>query len=556
MLRVEVKLLLAASMLTMLFMAVQCCGSAYTGCREDASGAGFPIASIMDAHLNATLRVWTGKPAYSRGEIVDLYALFTVDGEPVENATVLFEVATPEWMLIYMHDFRWGHAPGWYGWGEFRLTGEGLILSPGECYAGVYFTPTHHGSEFMIETTFMFLNRTGEGFLEAQILTRDSVEIIAESGMAIQLEADAFSARHMVNGTEYLYRWYSLPEDITLELNVWYNMRFAYRNGTVYEWLDGRRILYEPGGYPAYKPGYNEPHIAVYNGEILFRQVKVYEPAPEPNSTYAVVAAQTNSEGLATARLLIDVDAIFGDYVVYAVAYKPGLPEAEGEAEFSILPLKPMVEVWFTGLRLALVGLEANLTMHIKNLGDGAAVINATLRPPDNVKILYANTSHHGLLDAGEEVKLSATVISDKPLRCIFRGYLNYTRLDGTPMPPKTVNHTLLYTYHPEYPVDLLNMTVASLHGEFAVNVTLINYGDLDVTVLLAASAMHKETYLTLKSSFEYVTVKPGEVVVVNLSIKGGGAPKGSYIIQAILATDLPRNRGIPLTYLESEGNL
>ena len=178
-----------------------------------------------------------------------------------------------EWRLIYEHDFRDGPAPNGSGWGNIQFTSEGLRLSPDGEYCGLYFFPTECPNEFMIETTAKFVESTDTA--EIQLLIRESSEINCESGMTLY-QSNQGSVRHMINKTDYLRE--TFPLDFNVELDRWYNLRFAFYEGKVEAFIDGKKYFERNGGYPKCPSIYREPHVAAFNGTVIFQSVKIYEP--------------------------------------------------------------------------------------------------------------------------------------------------------------------------------------------------------------------------------------------------------------------------------------
>jgi len=211
-----------------------------------------------------------------------------------------------EWRLVYEHDFREGHAPNWGGWGDISLVDEGLQLSPGGAYAGVYFFPTTHKPEFMLETKVKMVKQDKE-FLNVQILTRDGSEVNSESGLTLFYGENKGSVRHMVNKCDYLLQ--SFEVGFTVELERWYIMDFAFYEGTVEAYIDGVKKCHFDGGYP--KNGtYTEPHVAVFNGTAIFQYVRVYEkyePPPSPPSPLTCLSIMLPTYVVLKERLVPDL---------------------------------------------------------------------------------------------------------------------------------------------------------------------------------------------------------------------------------------------------------
>ena len=182
------------------------------------------------------------------------------------------------WTLIYSHDFREGHAPNWSGWGDVQLVEEGVQLSSGTSYCGLYFFPVIHKNEWIMETMVKIttLVPTQEEYANVQLLTRDGPDVNSESGMILYCGITQGSARHMVDHVNYVYQAFPLPS--TIELNTWYVMRFAFYNGTVECYVNGEKCFETDGNLTAHNGEYTQPHIAVFYGTAVFQNVKIYEP--------------------------------------------------------------------------------------------------------------------------------------------------------------------------------------------------------------------------------------------------------------------------------------
>ena len=309
-------------------------------------------------------------------------------------------------------------------------------------------------------------------------------------------------------------------------------------------WTD--KTTYERGEVVNVTARFTTGEEGIPNATVLFEVVK-------PNGeAYLIKAKTTDDEGVAATLFLIKPSALLGNYTVYATAYKVGYPNATAQTWFQVIFITPRLEMWFTGPETALINHEVNITLHVKNTGNATAYnVDVRLKLPENLTVTYANTSYTGTLDVGEEITLTAKVVSYKPYRYTFTASGNYTKLDGTSLPTVTAQKTLIYTYHVDYPVDLLNMTITITDHTIIVNLTITNYGDSDVEVTLIASAQHNETLLELESSYIRITIHPGETLTVTLTIDAEGTPEGEYVVQGILATELPRNGGFALTYQE-----
>ena len=181
-----------------------------------------------------------------------------------------------QWELIYEHDFRTGHAPNYSGWGNIQLVDEGLKLSPDGEYCGCYFFPVEHPQQFMLEATAKMVSATDT--LNIQLLTRDGPEVNDESGLTLYYGINQASVRHMVNKVDYLLESFQL--DFVVELDRWYDLRFAFYDGKVEAYIDGEKCYESKGTLPESPVKYTQPHLAVFNGTAIFQVVRVYEVAP------------------------------------------------------------------------------------------------------------------------------------------------------------------------------------------------------------------------------------------------------------------------------------
>ena len=313
-----------------------------------------------------------------------------------------------------------------------------------------------------------------------------------------------------------------------------------YPSSPVYTWGEIVNLT------AVYRTSYGVP---IENGTVLF-QVNY------PNNTlYFAKAKNTNSEGIANILFLIDVGEASGNYTVYATAFKPGFDNASATTRFAVVYLIPMLEVWFVGPNITLVDQEAELRLHVKNVGNGTAYgVNVTLHIPEGFTTMYSNTSYIGDIETDGEVLLVAGGFSEKPYRFVFTANATYMSAWGESMPLISAEKTLIYTYHTDYLVDLINMAMTVISGKIIVNLTVTNYGDHEVNVTLIASAQHRETELMIKSPYQAILIQGGETKTISLAINVSPiAPLGEYVVQGILTTGLPVYEGFALTYREEE---
>ena len=170
------------------------------------------------------------------------------------------------WRQAARWDFRRGDFPHAWSWGEWRIV-DGVL--EGREDAGdfaVYFCPCEHRGDFLLETRVRFLPDSSGRVPEAHLLTRDSRDLHDESGAVLFGGQRRLSARHMVDGVDYVLRVVRPPEPVSV--GDWHLLRFAVRDGRVQVWLDERRVFRSDQRYPS--GTYREPHFAVRNGVAQF----------------------------------------------------------------------------------------------------------------------------------------------------------------------------------------------------------------------------------------------------------------------------------------------
>jgi len=311
------------------------------------------------------------------------------------------------------------------------------------------------------------------------------------------------------------------------------------------------------------KPMYQRSEIATLTatyriGDTPIEKATILFEVDYPNGTlYFSWTLTTDASGTATISYLIPDDAPYGAYTVYATAYKTGMTNATATTTFMVVHFEPELKLWFEGLNATLVNQNTTIILRIRNIGNLTAYdVDATLFLPSegDLEVLFALTKYIGIINAGEEVRLVATVKSSKPGRYDFTGVATYTKEGSIVMPIVVAHKTLVYAYHLDYPVDLIDMKVSVESQTITVTLTVTNYGDLAVQVTLIASAQHTATKLVLRSAYQVVTIDPGETVTVSLKITiPASAPTGEYLVQGILATGLPNQGGFTLTYREQK---
>jgi len=286
-------------------------------------------------------------------------------------------------------------------------------------------------------------------------------------------------------------------------------------------------------------------------GDIPVESATVTIQVDYPNGTvYFVWTTTTNTDGTATITFFIDENAPYGTYVVSATAYKPGIDPRTATTTFIVGHLEPHIEMWFEGPDVALIGFNTTIVLHVQNVGNATAYnVAATLSIPSSLVVISANTTFTGIMDPGHEVTLVALVIAATPSRHTFNASTSYTKVDGTPMDTVYEEKTLVYAYHEDYAVDFVEMTVTATNEQITVELAITNYGDSPVEITLIASAQHISSKLILPSTYQTITLNPGETATISLVIAmPSAAPSGDYIIQGILATGLPSQDGFTLT--------
>ena len=270
-----------------------------------------------------------------------------------------------------------------------------------------------------------------------------------------------------------------------------------------------------------------------------------------PNGTlYFIWTEETNVNGTAVFRFFIDETAPYGVYTISATAYKIGYDPKSATTTFLVAYLEPRIVLWFEGPEVALVGFNTTIILHVENSGNATAYnVTAHLTIPDSLTVIMANTTFTGTIDPGKEITLIATVTTSLPSRHLLTASAEYFKADGTPMPIVYMERYIAFGYHQDYPVDIVAVQVSYTSTQIILNLTVTNYGESSVQVVLIASAQHIATKLVLKSAYRTVTLDPNETLSVQLVLNiPTSASTGDYLVKGILATDLPSNSGFTLT--------
>ena len=269
-----------------------------------------------------------------------------------------------------------------------------------------------------------------------------------------------------------------------------------------------------------------------------------------PNGTlYFVWTVTTDANGTASLVFFIEENSPYGTYTLDATAYKLGLDPRTAQTTFIVGHLEPNIEMWFEGSDITLIEHETTILVHVKNTGNGTAYnVTTTLNIPSSLTIISANTTFSGTLNPEHGVVLITIVTASAPSRHLLTASTTYSKADGTLTPTVYTEKVIVFAYHEEYPVDLTGMTITATLEQITVNLTIANYGDSPIQITLIASAQHVSSKLMLRSAHQTITIDPNETVTVSLSIViPSTAPSGEYIVQGILATQLPSQDGFTL---------
>jgi hypothetical protein len=303
------------------------------------------------------------------------------------------------------------------------------------------------------------------------------------------------------------------------------------------------------------KPMYTRLELATITATYVIGKTPVEDAAitlqvDYPNGTlYFVWTVTTDANGTASFVFFIEENSPYGTYTLDATVYKPGLDPKTTQRTFIVAHLEPNVELWFEGCDIALVEHDTTILLHVQNTGNGTAYsVTTALSIPSSLTVISANTTFSGNLNPEHEVILVATVTASTPSRHLLVASTTFNRADGTLMPTVDAEKAIIFAYHEDYPVDLTDMTITATSEQITVNLTITNYGDSPIQVTLIASAQHAASKLMLRSAYQTVTINPNETATISLSIViPSTAPSGEYIVQGILATQLPNQDGFTL---------
>jgi hypothetical protein len=192
----------------------------------------------------------------------------------VEGPTI--EIDGTKWTEAVSWDFSDGLFPTGWEWGDWEIVDGYLVGKDPEGLFAVYFFPSSHGGNVLLETKVQFIRGTKYGEAEAHLLTRDSEDLNFESGMVLLADTSVVHLRHMAGKHNYIYDVF--PSNGTAHYGDWYVMQFAIHNDQVQGYVNGFKIDSWMEGLPEELPVgvYQEPHLSVTNGEARFEYVKIY----------------------------------------------------------------------------------------------------------------------------------------------------------------------------------------------------------------------------------------------------------------------------------------
>ena len=181
-----------------------------------------------------------------------------------------------EWTEAVNWNFKDGHYPTEWRWGEWEIVDGYLHGRDPEGGFAVYFFPYTHGGDVLLETKVQFLERGGKRKTEAHLLTRDTEDLNFESGFVLVADTNNVHLRHMAGKRNYIYDIF--PVDQRTGYGDWSVIRFAIYENQIRGYLNGERIDVDMPGLPEQLPVgmYQEPHLAVNSGEARFEYVKIY----------------------------------------------------------------------------------------------------------------------------------------------------------------------------------------------------------------------------------------------------------------------------------------
>lgn len=208
------------------------------------------------------------------GFLAVFYAGHYVRGDSASHSRTTIEIEGERWAEAYTWQFDQGYPPDGWGWGEWDLVTNCLELRDADGDPTVYFIPWTHGEEFVLETEVRLFEGPGTGNAIAHLITRDSENLVHETGMVIVADSREVYLRHRVDRSEYAGDW--ITTGIDLAYGQWYLWRLVVRAGRVTAYLDGVKVWDTEAHHGGF---YGEPHLAVENGTARFKYLRILSPA-------------------------------------------------------------------------------------------------------------------------------------------------------------------------------------------------------------------------------------------------------------------------------------
>ena len=183
--------------------------------------------------------------------------------------TVVIDGVT--WTQVLYWDFEDGLYPSGWGWGNYSIVEEKLMIEDLTGEESVYFLPVSHGGDFVLEAKVKFIEGHHPVYVAAQLLTRDTSKQNYESGMALLPELDQAILRHMADRVDYVYKAFGI--NMSIHYGEWYVMRLMVLNGRMRAFVDENEIYDSNSSFPI--GAYEEPHLAVRYGVAVFEYVRI-----------------------------------------------------------------------------------------------------------------------------------------------------------------------------------------------------------------------------------------------------------------------------------------
>ena len=142
-----------------------------------------------------------------------------------------------EWKRLVSWDFRDGHFPDAWGWGDFEIENEELVLRDPQGDWTVYFTPLEHGGDFILDTEFQIEPGLVDGPGEAHLITRDSQNMNSECGLAVYVNDTHGFLRNTVRKEDQF--WEIVDPRQHIDSERWHRARLQNHDGRVRAWVNG-----------------------------------------------------------------------------------------------------------------------------------------------------------------------------------------------------------------------------------------------------------------------------------------------------------------------------